>query len=159
LLRERDPESMAFIDTKNPRRVIRALEVLEVTGKPFSSFRKKDSPRYNVLQIAPQFDRTVLKEKISRRVDEHVTDGLFEEATRLRDKYGVSVPAFDAIGYKQLIPYFQGTETKEDALLVIKKATWQYAKRQMTWYRKDPRIQWVSSQDEAKKLLDAFISS
>jgi tRNA dimethylallyltransferase len=137
-----DPEAAYVVDPKNPRRVVRALEVALTTGAPFTAQRLKRAPRYDALTLGLNPAPEILRERIDRRVDAMMRGGLVNEVRVLIKKYGTAPAAFDAIGYREVIPYLNGTASLEDTAAAIKLNTWHYAKRQMTWFRKDPTVQW-----------------
>ncbi len=143
-LRDLDPAAAARIDRRNPRRLIRALEVCIVSGKPFSSQRTRCPPAYPVLQIGLRTDRDTLYRRIDERVDKMVADGFVEEVARLLAQ-GVStdLPSMQSAGYGQLADYVHGKCSLAEALEQTRFATHQLAKRQETWFRKQKGIQWI----------------
>ncbi len=143
-LRRLDPVAAARVDVRNPRRVIRALEVCLVTGKPFSAQRGQRPPTYPVLQIGLRTDRDSLYRRIDERVDRMIADGFVAEVERLLDR-GVTtdLPSMQSTGYRQLAAHLQGTCTLAAAIQQTKYATHQLAKRQETWFRKQKGIQWI----------------
>ena len=146
-----DPEYYAIVDQQNPRRLQRALEVCYQTGKTFSSFRSGHAVErdFDIKKYALLWDRQVLIERIDRRVDMMMEQGLLEEAKSLYPKRHLN--ALNTVGYKELFAYLDGQCTLEEAVGQIKIHTRQYAKRQMTWLRKDSSYQWVTS-DEITKI-------
>ncbi len=148
-----DPEAAYIVDPNNPRRVIRALEVALKTKKPFSLQRKKGKPLFDVLQIGLLPN----KEKIEKRADKMIKAGLVKEVKNLIKTYDKNLPTFDAIGYREIIDYLGGKISLAEAIEKIKKNTWRYAKRQMTWFKKDQRIHWIRSKKEAEKLIKKFL--
>ncbi len=137
-----DPEAAYIIDPKNPRRVIRALEIALSTKKPFSGTRRQGKPLFDFLQIGISSPKEKLKERINRRIDAMIEEGLVNEVRSLIKKYPAKLIAFEAIGYREIIDYLQGKSSLEDAVELMKKNTWQFAKRQLTWFRKvEPRGQ------------------
>ena len=145
-LAELDPEAAEGIHPNNLVRVVRALEVCKVTGRRFSELKKEsrlvESP-YNSLIIGLSFeDRQKLYDRIDMRVDEMVKSGLIEEARQLWHESAMKTAA-NAIGYKELIPYFEGKAALSDCIDTIKQETRHYAKRQLTWFRKNTRIEWL----------------
>jgi tRNA dimethylallyltransferase len=152
-----DPEAAYIIDPKNPRRVIRALEVTLLTKRPFSAQRKSGNPLFSVLEIGIDAPKEKLKEKINQRVDQMVTDGLAEEVKNLIQKYGKDQQSFDAIGYREIINFLDNKITLKKAIEEIKISTWHYAKRQMTWFRGDKKIHWIKTAEEAEKLVKEFL--
>lgn len=156
-----DPFGAMKIDRANKRRVVRALEVTLQTGRPWSQMQTVGESKYDALQIGLLVDRVVLNRRINERVDEMIANGLVEEARALREKYGCSVESMTGIGYRQLCQFFDGRASIEDAIEEIKKATRLYAKKQMTWFRKDKRIKWVNVLDNpiipAASLIKDFL--
>ena len=157
-MKQIDPETAAAVHENNLPRVIRAIEVYETTGKPLSWHKKQsrltESP-YDALIIGLDFeDRAVLYDRINRRVDEMVRNGLVEEAKAFYSAYSPST-ACQAIGYKELIPYFEGRESLEDAVEHIKLETRHFAKRQLTWFRRRDDINWIiiDKSYDTKKIL------
>lgn len=145
-----DPEAAAAIHENNLNRVIRALEVYEVSGKTITQLktesRLEQSP-YNACIIGIGFnDRQVLYDRINRRVDEMVKQGLVEEVSEFYRSYEPTT-AYQAIGYKELIPYFEGEVSLDEAIEKIKLETRHYAKRQLTWFRRLDGIEWVYADD------------
>ncbi len=149
-----DAEAAEAIHPNNLVRVIRALEVCHVTGRTFSELkaesRLEESP-YDSLIIGLDYsDRQYLYNRINLRVDEMVKSGLVDEARGLWQESGMKTAA-NAIGYKELIPYFEGNAALEECIDKIKQETRRYAKRQLTWFRKNERIQWIILGESAKK--------
>lgn len=154
---ELDPEAAYIIDPKNPRRVIRALEVTLLTKKPFSSQRKSGKPLFNVLEIGIMPKKDELVKRINLRAEKMIRDGLVGEVKKLMQKYGPDQQTFDAIGYREIIEYLKRNITLGKALEDIKLNTWHYAKRQMTWFNKDKKICWIKNYKEAEKLIKNFL--
>lgn len=145
-LAEIDPEAAESVHPNNLVRVIRALEVCRITGRKFSELkaesRLEESP-YDSLIIGMDYaDRQVLYNRINLRVDEMVRSGLVDEARALWQESGMKTAA-NAIGFKELIPYFENSMTLDECIDKIKQETRRYAKRQLTWFRKNKRIQWI----------------
>lgn len=154
ILLETDPLSAETIHMNNLVRVIRALEVFHVTGRRFSELKAEsrliESP-YDSLIIGLNFhDRQILYDRINKRVDEMLKMGLVDEAKNVW-KAGNQKTASNAIGYKELIPYFENTMTISECVDRIKQETRRYAKRQLTWFRKNTRIQWIFLDEINKK--------
>lgn len=147
-LQELDPAAALAIDRANIRRVIRALEVIEITGKPFTAnLPREDSSRYpNALQFGLVMDRDSLRERIDLRVDRMWELGLVDEVDRLITR-GLErgTTARRALGYAQILQMRQGLLTEDEAKEETKRATRQYARRQETWFSRDQRIQWVAT--------------
>lgn len=154
-LAELDSEAAEGIHPNNLVRVVRALEVCHVTGRKFSELKREskmvESP-YDSLIIGLNYeDRQTLYERIDLRVDEMVKVGLVEEARQLWLESGMKTAA-NAIGYKELIPYFKGERGLEECIADIKQETRHYAKRQLTWFRRNPRIEWIMPDTFNKKI-------
>lgn len=160
-LREIDPESAETIHPNNVKRVVRALEIYEQTGIPKSEFDRRsqvgESP-YDALVIGLSYPRReVLYERINRRVDRMLADGLLEETQRLLEEgvFEVNLTAAQAIGYKELLGYLDGSETLSEAVENLKTATRRYAKRQLTWFGAKPYVEWVEmEQNGSLRSLD-----
>ena len=142
-----DPAYYALVDRQNPRRLQRALEVCFQTGQPFSSFRSGTAVQrdFDILKYALLWDREALVSRIDRRVDMMMEQGLLEEARALYPMRRLN--ALNTVGYKELFAYFDHQSTLDEAVGQIKVHTRQYAKRQMTWLRKDARYQWIMPED------------
>jgi tRNA dimethylallyltransferase len=145
-LAEKDPEAAAAIHPNNIIRVVRALEVCHVTGRRFSKLkaesRTEESPYDSLILGLSYEDRAVLYRRIDLRVEEMAKNGLVEEARELWEAGGMKTSA-NAIGYKELIPYFAGEMSLEECIAKIQQETRRYAKRQLTWFRKNDRIKWI----------------
>jgi len=153
-----DPEAAYIVDSQNPRRIIRAMEVAIKTRKPFSQQRKKGKYLFDILEIGLSLDKEKLKENIEKRVDKMMKMGLVKEVKNLIKIYDKNLPTFDAIGYREIIDYLNKKISLTEAIKEIKKNTWHFAKRQMTWFKKDKRIIWVKNQKEAETLVKNFFS-
>lgn len=152
-----DPVGAASIDINNKRRLVRALEVCLITKKPFSRQKKKGKSLFDILQIGIKPDKEKLEEKINRRADKMLEAGLIEEVKKLVKKYGSKLYSMDSIGYQEIILYLQGEVSLEQAKELIKIHTRQYAKRQMTWFKRDNRIKWIKNYPQAKKLIRNYL--
>lgn len=152
-----DPIGAVSIDANNKRRLVRALEVCLITKKPFSQQKRKGKPLFNVLQIGIKPDKEKLEKKINQRADKMLKVGLIEEIKKLIKKYGYGLISMDSIGYQEIIPYLQKKITLEQAKELIKIHTRQYAKRQITWFKRDKRIKWIENHSQAKKLIGNFL--
>jgi len=151
-----DSEIESKIDIHNPRRVVRALEICLQTQKPLERIAGK--PLYDVLQIGVKSEREKLYEKINKRVDEMIKEGLVQEVqTLLKEGYSEKLPAMTGIGYRQIIEYLHGKISAEEAIELIKRDTRRYAKRQITWLKRDKTIQWVDNLKEAEELIKKFV--
>lgn len=158
LLETMDPKSAAVIDKNNRRRLVRALEVCIMSGEVFSEQRKIGDPLFDVLEIGIEVDREVLRDRINKRIDQMVADGLVQEIEKLlKQKYSWTLGSMNGIGYRQFKGYFEGRESLESAVEKLKMDSWQYARRQLTWFRRDKRIQWVKTLPEAQALVEDFL--
>jgi len=145
-LQEIDPETYDRIDKKNPRRVIRALEVFYLTGKPISKLQKEkhQSPDFEIIIYGLNWERKKLYERINQRVDQMIKQGLVEEVKEILNRYGENVNVvLQTVGYKEVIDYLKSKITYDEMMELIKRNTRRYAKRQLTWFRKDKNIQWI----------------
>lgn len=156
-LRQLDPDSAAGIDLNNTRRVIRALEVALATGRSFTAQRLKRPFPYRVLMLGLDVPRQELVQRIDHRVDQMMSDGLLEEVRNLSKKFDWDLPSMSGIGYRQLGAYLRNEMTLEQSVEQIKIATRQYAKRQMTWFRRNKSIHWIRRAPEAEKLVADFL--
>ncbi|SFB43923.1 tRNA (adenosine(37)-N6)-dimethylallyltransferase MiaA [Algoriphagus aquimarinus] len=147
-----DPEYFAIVDQKNPQRLMRALEIWRGTGKKFSSFRvksKKERP-FKVIKIGLERDREELYGRIDLRMDQMIATGLFDEADSLFGKRNLN--ALQTVGYSEIFGYLEGKYDKEEAIRLLKRNSRRYAKRQMTWFKKDESIKWFSPEKQAEIL-------
>jgi len=147
-----DPKGAKLIDKNNKRRLVRAIEVSKLTKKPFWVQRKKQIPLFEVLQIGIKLPKKELEKRISKRTDKMLEIGLEKEVKGLKKKYMKS-PLLSTIGYAE---WFQ-SKNKKKIKEAIKLHTLQFAKRQMTWFKKDKRINWIKNYSQAKKLIKNFL--
>ncbi len=142
-----DPASYKRLHPNDLRRVIRALEVYKHTGRPISYFQeesRKQPPRYDFAYITLSMDRRKLYERIEQRVDKMMASGLVEEVEGLIKRgYGRELNSMQALGYKEIADYLHGSVSKDEAVRILKRDTRHYAKRQLTWFRGDKRVNWV----------------
>jgi tRNA dimethylallyltransferase len=147
LLKDIDRQSYDKIHYNNLKRVIRALEVFKNTGKPFSEFDdsvEKYNIPFSLSYFVMTMDRNKLYERINRRVDIMMERGLLEEVIKLKEAgYNAEMQSMKGIGYKELLYYLEGRISLDEAVEMIKQGSRNYAKRQLTWFRKDPRVQWI----------------
>lgn len=147
LLKDIDLESYSKLYPNDLKRVIRALEVYKVTGKSISQFAKEEdlfNIPYNVYYYVLNMDRQKLYERINKRVDVMFQKGLLEEVIRLqKEGYTSDMQSMKGIGYKEILYYLDGKVDLEKAIEMIKQFSRNYAKRQLTWFRKDPRVYWI----------------
>lgn len=158
LLKEKDSEYYSMVDTKNPRRLMRALEVYLSTGKPFSSFHSKrqgahantaetqqNKRDFVTVKIGLQLEKEKLYKRINQRVDEMMKSGLLDEVKKLFSLRHLN--ALHTVGYTELFDYLEGKMNLEQAVDKIKQHTRNYAKRQMTWFKKEDNITWFEAED------------
>ena len=141
-LRILDPEYYRIVDLKNPKRVIHALEICYMTGKPYSSFRtnkKKERP-FRIIKIGLKRDREILYERINNRVTKMLEDGLEDEVKALLPYRGSN--ALNTVGYKEMFAYLDGKMTYDEAADKIRQNLRIYSRKQMTWFKRDEQIQW-----------------
>jgi tRNA dimethylallyltransferase len=146
-LKTADPAYYSEVDLQNPQRIIRALEVYRSTGQPFSSFRKSTINKrpFNILKIGLDLPRTVLYNRINQRVDEMFKDGLIEEVKALIPYRNLN--ALNTVGYSEVFDYLDNKTGLNRAIELIKQNTRHFAKRQLTWFRKDKTIHWLQPDD------------
>jgi tRNA dimethylallyltransferase len=166
-LRRVDPDSAERIAAADGERIIRAFEMYLVSGKPMSWWQ--DKPRvalegYRWLKIGILTTRERLRERIDRRVEDMIRNGFVEEVRRLIQVFPAGAPAFKAIGYRQMIDHIQGGIPLEEAIENTRKESRRYAKRQMTWFRRDPEIEWIGDEEgfdsvaeRAEALVERFL--
>ena len=147
-LRQRDPEYYEIVDKQNPRRVVHALEICVMTGKPYSSFRKQEKKvrPFRIIKIGLTRPREELYKRINRRVDKMMKEGLLEEAQQMYPKREQN--ALNTVGYKEMFEYMKGKWTLHEAVERIKGNTRRYARKQLTWYKKDEQIRWFHPDDK-----------
>lgn len=149
MLQEKDPATAAVIDANNPRRLIRALEIVITTGHSKVELEGADPPPYAILKLGLDRSRESLHERIDRRVDWMMANGLVEETQRLLDAgYSEKLPAMSSLGYREIGAYLRGELSREDAVERIKVETHRYVRHQYTWLRKVPGIVWVDMDSE-----------
>ena len=144
-LQQVDPDYYTQVDLNNPQRIIRALEVFETSGKPFSSYRNATVNKrpFNIIKLALDMPREKLYERINLRVDLMVKQGLIQEVKSLLPYRELN--ALNTVGYSELFDYFDGKTSLDEALLLIKQNTRRFAKRQLTWFRKDKDFVWFDA--------------
>ncbi|MEO1588603.1 MAG: tRNA (adenosine(37)-N6)-dimethylallyltransferase MiaA [Bacteroidota bacterium] len=156
-----DPATFALIDRQNPARVIRALEVYRTSGKPISFFRKGKKARdthYAFIKLGLQDAREVLYQRINQRVLDMIEQGLIAEVQGLLDKgYAPTLQSLLTIGYQEVIPYLKGAYDLDEAIRLIQRNSRRYAKRQLTYYRRYPDIQWFQAGDFTS--VDAWLAN
>ena len=141
-LRQLDPEHYAIVDKKNPRRVVHALEICMMTGRTYTSFRKNERKQrpFSIMKIGLNRPREELYTRINQRVDQMLTDGLLQEARSLYPLRHLN--ALNTVGYKEMFAHIDGTWSLEEATERMKGNTRRYARKQLTWFKKDAAVQW-----------------
>ena len=157
-LRRLDPVYAKEVDICNPARVMRALEVCITTGRPYSEQRSGERVErpFNIVKIGTDMPREELYDRINRRVDIMVADGLVEEARAMYPKRHLN--ALQTVGYREIFDHFDGKCSLEESIELIKRNSRRYAKRQMTWFRRDERVRWFSPKD-VDKIIEYINSS
>lgn len=153
LLRKLDPEHWKIVDRNNPRRVIHALEICIQTGKTYTSFRSntiKERP-FNVIKVGLNRDRDELYNRINQRVLDMIEEGMIEEALQVYPKRTLN--SLNTVGYKELFEYLDGLTTLDEAIFKIQSNTRRYARKQLTWYKKDTAFQWFNP-DNIEEILN-----
>jgi tRNA dimethylallyltransferase len=150
---EIDPDYYMKVDKNNHKRMLKSLEVFEMTGLPYSSFltNKHKEREFNVLMLILNIEREELYQRINLRVDKMVESGLIDEAKRMLAKKDLT--PLKTVGYKELFDFFEGNISKAEAITQIKNHTRAYARRQLTWFRKYPDAQWFNP-EEVNKMVD-----
>ena len=149
-----DPEYAAIVDKHNPQRVIRALEVIESTGKTYTSYRNATSTvqrPFNIVKIGLEMPREILYSRIEERMDLMIAAGLFEEAGQLFPHRHLN--ALQTVGYSEIFGYLEGQYDKDEAIRLLKRNSRRYAKRQLTWFKKDEDVKWFSP-DQERELME-----
>ena len=156
-LQRLDPDYYEIVDRKNPKRVVHALEICTMTGKTYTSFRKREKKirPFRIIKIGLNRDREELYHRINIRVDQMMQQGLLKEAEnvyRLKD-----LNALNTVGYKEIFNYLEGRWPLEEAVERIKGNTRRYARKQLTWYKKDPNILWFHP-DQKEEIINYILS-
>ena len=161
MLKKLDPEYYSLVDLANPNRILRALEICITTGQKYSSLRKNPSKKreFNIIKIGLERERTELFNRINRRVDEMFSQGLLEEARQLYEYKHLN--ALNTVGYKELFDFLDKKMSFEEAVEKIKTNSRRYAKRQLTWFKKDPHYRWFHPEelDEAVEYIRGSIKN
>lgn len=156
-LAQKDPAYWKQAEQENPHRLMRALEVIEGLGKSILSFQaqqKKQRP-FNIVTLGIEMERALLYERINQRVEQMIAAGLEQEVQALLPQF--SLNALQTVGYREWLSYFNKEQSLEQVIAAIQQNTRQYAKRQMTWFKKDPSVQWFDA--SAPHLLDTIIAN
>jgi tRNA dimethylallyltransferase len=160
LLRKLDPEHWEIVDRKNPRRVLHALEICIQTKKTYTSFRSnttKERP-FNIIKIGLNRDRNELYDRINQRVLNMIDEGMIKEALRVYPKRTLN--SLNTVGYKEMFEYLDGLTTLDEAIFKIQSNTRKYARKQLTWYKKDDNLQWFNPDnvEEILKYISTIVS-
>lgn len=160
LLRKLDPEHWEIVDRKNPRRVLHALEICIQTGKTYTSFRSnttKERP-FNIIKIGLNRDRNELYDRINQRVLNMIDEGMIKEALSVYPKRTLN--SLNTVGYKEMFEYLDGLTTLDEAIFKIQSNTRKYARKQLTWYKKDDDLQWFNPDnvEEILKYISTIVS-
>ena len=152
-LRELDPKYVAELDVYNPQRVVRALEVCLVTGRPYSELRSGNVAKrdFDIIKIGTEMDREVLYDRINRRVDIMLNDGILKEVEALLPHRHLN--SLQTVGYREFFDYFDGKCSLEESVELVKRNSRRYAKRQMTWFRRDEAIAWFAP-DKVEEIIE-----
>jgi tRNA dimethylallyltransferase len=155
-LKTLDPEHYAIVDKKNPRRVVHALEICHMTGKTYTSFRKNERKQrpFQIIKIGVNREREELYSRINARVDDMMVQGLLEEAKAVLPKRHLN--ALNTVGYKEMFAYIDGIWSLDEAVERMKGNTRRYARKQLTWFKKDPDVKWFTP--EEKEQIINYIS-
>jgi tRNA dimethylallyltransferase len=157
-----DPQAAARIHANDVRRVVRALEVFEITGKPISSFQTDwDAPahRHRAVWFGLDWDKDALNRRINARVKKMIADGWVDEVRSLLDRYGeLSPTAGEATGYRELIEAVRGKRPLDEAIEQVKIATRQLARKQMKWFRRFPNVTWLPGDQAVEQLAETIIA-
>lgn len=157
-----DPEAMEKISENDKKRITRVLELYKATGKTKTELEKisrSNGVKYDYRVFAIDMDREKLYDRINRRVDIMIEQGLIDEVRNVIDKYDKFPTAMQGLGYKEVVEYFDGKLTKQEMIDKIKQETRRYAKRQLTWFRKNKNIVWIDGLDDRNKNIDIITSN
>ena len=155
-LQRLDPEYYEIVDLQNPKRVVHALEICTMTGQTYTSYRKKEKKQrsFRIVKIGLNREREELYGRINARVDQMMENGLLKEAETMYPRRALN--ALNTVGYKELFEYFKGRWPLEEAVERIKGNTRRYARKQLTWYKKDPQIKWFHP-DQKEKIINYIL--
>ena len=156
-LKQLDPEYYEIVDRQNPKRVVHALEICTMTGQTYTSFRKREQKRrpFRIVKIGLNRERTELYDRINARVDEMMANGFLKEVEGLYERKDLN--ALNTVGYKELFDYFEGRWTLKEAIERIKGNTRRYARKQLTWYKKDEQMKWFHP-DQKEDIINYILS-
>lgn len=162
ILRELDPEYAETVHPNNVKRVIRAIEFCRDTGEKFSEYNARErlrEPAYDVKGFILNMDRDLLYERIEKRIDIMLKNGLVEEVKGLMEKYSENLVSMKGLGYKEIIGYLNGEYSLEEAIYILKRDTRHFARRQLTWFKHQSNGMWINMQDyESPKAAAEFIA-
>ena len=151
-----DPQAMEKISANDKKRILRVLEIFKATGKTKTQQEiesRKNGVKYDYKVFAINWEREVLYERINKRVDIMIEQGLIQEVKQLLEKYTEFPTAMQGLGYKEVVEYLHGITTKEEMIEKLKMETRRYAKRQITWFKKNKQTIWIEAED-LQKILD-----
>jgi len=160
MLKEKDLDSYEVVDLKNPRRVLRALEVVVSSGKSFVAQQTKSKPEFDHLQIGIMRPREEIYSRINNRIDEMIEVGLIDEIKDLLKRgYTWDLNSMSGLGYRQFKDYLDGKAPLDESIKNLKRDTRHYAKRQISWFKRDQRINWLESDNynEVEKMVSDFV--
>jgi tRNA dimethylallyltransferase len=151
---ERDPDYFAQVDRQNPQRLMRALEILEVSNKTLGEWRKKTQTKHSfkIVKIGLELDRQQLYARIDIRMNQMIEDGLFEEAEKFYPQRHIN--ALQTVGYREIFDFMSGEYDRDEAIRLLKRNTRHYAKRQLTWFKKDSEMIWFNASDSDRLLTE-----
>ena len=159
--KEIDEEAIKIISKNDKKRIIRILEIYKATGKNKTEQNKesiKNGVQYDFITFAINWDRSILYDRINKRVDLMIEQGLVDEVENLRNKYKLFPTAMQGLGYKEVVEYLDGKLSKDDMIEKIKMQTRRYAKRQLTWFRKNKETIWLNGEDDIEKNIQYILS-
>lgn len=151
ILLKLDEQCALTIDKNDKKKIIRAIEIIKTTGKSLSKSRGKTEPEFDVEWIGCNFERSVLYERINKRVDKMLEQGLIEETKSLLNKHGKIYNLINTIGYREIIKYLDGEISLDESVELLKQNTRKYAKRQLTWFRRNEEIKWNVYPEKLKR--------
>ena len=160
MAKEIDSEAIKNISSNDKKRICRILEIYHETGKNKTQLEiesRKFGPKYNYIIFGISMDREKLYERINKRVDIMLNDGLIEEVQNLKSKYSNFPTAMQGLGYKEVVEYLDGFITKEEMIEKIKRETRRYAKRQLTWFKKCENIKWINGLDSIQNNVSIIL--
>ncbi len=158
-LQKKDPEAAAVCGPKNKRRIIRALEVIQATGRKFSEQRKKGRPLFDTLKIGRQIPAEQFKKVVIQRTASMIKAGLAAEVKKLHERYHWALVPMQSIDYQEFRAHFDGQSTLAETLETINKHHLDLARRQMTWFKKDKTINWIQTDAEAVEIVQNFLKT